>query len=294
MIISPVYLRSFCAVAQVRSFSRAAETLNLSQAAVSQHIQRLEQSTGPLLLRSTRKLELTPAGLALLDYAQSVQAAEKRLQSSLEAQENHSGEFTLMCPGSVGLLLYPALLNWQFAHTDLSISMRFAPTADIVHALLQQQVELGIVSQKIEHPSLRYERLGQEALCLVTPKAHQSFHWQSLCELGFIDHPDGQAMASRLLSRLYPGESLLALPCRGFINQISLILEPVALGLGFTILPFHAVKAYAFQDKLQVHTTAQWPADTLYLSYRKEWPLSARASTAIELIRSVFLSSVSS
>ena len=59
-MFSPQWLRTFETLAAQRSFTRAAERLDLTQAAVSQHVQRLEERLGPLLIRRPRKLELTP------------------------------------------------------------------------------------------------------------------------------------------------------------------------------------------------------------------------------------------
>jgi DNA-binding transcriptional LysR family regulator len=97
--------------------------------------------------------------------------------------------------------------------------------------------------------------------------------WADLERIGFIDHPDGQAMATRLLSRMYPQEARVsALPCRGFINQIGLILEPVARGLGFTVIPRHARQALAGQEKIRVVEQAAPVVDSPWLVHRAEWP----------------------
>ena len=65
-MLSPQWLRTFAALIEQGSFTRCAEHLDLTQAAVSQHVQKLEERLGPLLIRRPRQLELTPAGRALL------------------------------------------------------------------------------------------------------------------------------------------------------------------------------------------------------------------------------------
>ncbi|MGL5319572.1 MAG: LysR substrate-binding domain-containing protein, partial [Aeromonas veronii] len=109
--------------------------------------------------------------------------------------------------------------------------------------------------------------------------------WQHLCQLGFIDHPDGRSMAQRLLGRRYPGQRVDEIPLRGFTNQIGLILEPVARGLGFTVLPRFAVTAFAQQEKIRVIQSSIEVIDTLWLIYRAEWPLPARHQRLVTVLK---------
>ena len=81
-------LRTFVAVAECSSFSRAAEELHLAQPAVSQQIKRLERDVGAeLLSRSTRRVELTPAGARLLPRALAILADVDRAQDEMRLLE---------------------------------------------------------------------------------------------------------------------------------------------------------------------------------------------------------------
>ncbi len=272
-----LWLSSLIMVAECGSFTRAAERLGITQAAVSQHIQRLEAEFGSVLIRRPRKMELTPTGQKLLAYAREMQMARRRLLSSLEEDTPYRGDLTLATPGSIGLHIYPLLLQMQVEHPGLSIQHRFAPTADILSAVLERRAEFGLVTSKPDDLRLATRRFASEALSLVVPAEQAGTGWDDLMRLGFIDHPDGRDMAMRLLSRRYPGCSVAALPVKGFSNQIGLILEPVALGLGFTVLPHFAVQAFARQAAIRVVTGTPQVMDTLWLIHRAEWPLSARA-----------------
>lgn len=285
-MLSPQWLRSFAVLASTGSFTRTAERLGLTQAAVSQHITHLEEALGPLLIRRPRQLELTPAGRALLDYCAELEQADKRLQSRLIDAEADSGEVSLITPGSIGLALYPLLLDLQQAHPGLVIRHRFAPDPETREAVLQNTYELGVVTLKPDDPRLACEPFIEEPLELIVPATAVVDDWDGLARLGFIDHPDGQAMATRLLSRRFPGNpGVRALPVHGFINQIGLILEPVARGLGFTVLPRHARLAFARQEAIRVVEGDNAVMDQLWQIYRAEWPLSARAQWVVAHIR---------
>ena len=113
---------------------------------------------------------------------------------------------------------------------------------------------------------------------MVVPAKVMVSCWEDLENLGFIDHPDGQAMASRLLSRVFPGNrGIRSIACKGFVNQIGLILDPVARGFGFTVLPRYAREAYAWPDAIRVVEMDPRVVDSLWLIYRAQWTLSARA-----------------
>ncbi|MGN5289745.1 LysR family transcriptional regulator [Aeromonas sp. 11P] len=241
-MVNPLWLHTLVVVHETGSFTRAAERLDLTQAA-------------------------------------------EQLRARLSDDDPHRGAITLTTPGSIGLLLYPLLLDQQQEHPGLTIQHRFAPTPDIVQAVLAGRSDLGLVDQPPEHPSIAAEPFAREPLCLVVPNDGEDPSWQHLCQLGFIDHPDGRSMARRLLGRRYPGQRVDEIPLRGFTNQIGLILEPVARGLGFTVLPRFAVTAFAQQEKIRVIQSRIEVIDTLWLIYRAEWPLPARHQRLVAVLK---------
>ena len=282
-MFNPQWLKSFTTLTATGSFTDSAEQLGITQAAVSQHIRHLEQRLGPLLLRSRRPMELTPAGRALLDYCQQVDRAQRHLELRLGEGDITCGEISLISPGSIGLRLYPLLLELQEQHRDLSIRHRFAPDSEVTDAVLHNRFEMGLVTQKPDDKRLAFHSFAGEPLELVVPAGCDVSGWQDLEALGFIDHPDGQAMATRLLSRYFPGNpGVRNLPQRGFSNQISLILEPVARGLGFSVLPRFARLAFSRAQDIRVIEGTPELVDTIWLIHRAEWPLSSRAQQALE------------
>ncbi|KRG43260.1 LysR family transcriptional regulator [Stenotrophomonas panacihumi] len=285
-MLNPLWLRSFVEIHEQGGFTLAADRLGLTQAAVSQHMRQLEQRLGPLLLRRGRQQQLTPAGQALLAYARELQQADKRLEARLADGGITQGEISVITPGSVGLMLYPRLLALQEAAPGLVIRHRFAPDPEVLEAVLQSRYELGITTVRPDDPRVAARPFASEPLELVVPSGARAGEWEDLRRLGFIDHPDGQAMAARLLSRRFPADySPRALPVHGFTNQVALILEPVSRGLGFTVLPRYARQAFARQDRIAVVEGEPPVVDTLWLIHRAEWPLSARATHAVEALR---------
>lgn len=284
-MVNPQWLASFLKVAELGNFTRGAESLGLTQAAVSQHIKHLEAQFGPLLIRRPRQLQLTPAGVALLDYGAQMERATRALDSRLAGKDQQHGEIGLITPGSIGLALYPLLLDYQQEHPGIIVRHRFAPDNEVLEAVLSNRFELGIVTFRPDDTRLSVSDFMEEPLELILPANEPYRGWETLHSLGFIDHPDGHAMATRLLSRRYPGQpGVKSLRSKGFSNQIGLLLEPVARGFGFTVLPQFARRAFARQAALQVVESGDPVVDTLRLICRAEWPLSARAQRVIEYL----------
>lgn len=285
-MINPVWVTSFATLVKCGSFTRAATKLGITQAAVSQHVFRLEAKFGVLLIRHARKIELTPTGQAVLDYWASLEQAEARLADRLADADAEVGEVSLITPGSIGLMIYPLLLKLQKEDRGLVVRHRFAPTSEVIEAVVDNRYELGVTATKPDDPRLSVSEFAREELELVVPAGETVQGWEDLHRIGFIDHPDGQAMAMRLLSQRFPRHpGVLSLPLHGFSNQIGLILEPVALGLGFTVIPHYARRAFRQQEAIAVVTGPTSVDDMLWLIHRAEWPLSARADRVVSELR---------
>ena len=285
-MFNPQWLKTFIALEEEGSFTRTAERLDLTQAAVSQHIRHLEDELGVLFIRRPRQLELTPAGAAFLDYCNEIERADKNLQQRLSAACEDCGDISLITPGSIGLVLYPILLDLQSANRGLIMRHRFAPDSEVLEAILQNRYELGLITFRPEDPRIAASLFAEEPLELVIPAEETVEGWQDLERIGFIDHPDGQAMAGRLLSRLFPGNpGIRSLPCSGFSNQVGLLLHPVARGLGFTILPRYARQAFALPEAIRVVKCETSVIDKLWLIHRAEWALSNRATRVATYLR---------
>jgi DNA-binding transcriptional LysR family regulator len=250
--LNPQWLCTFAALAELGNFTRAAERLDLTQAAVSQHLHHLEDALGLLVIRRPRAIELTPAGRALLDYCEAMEQARRRLDARVSGPAE-AGEIGLITPESIGLALFPLMLDWQAQHPQWKIRYCFAPDPEVLDAVLTNRYDLGIVTLKPDDTRLTARKFMQEPLELVVPAGAKVRAWSHLEALGFIDHPDGRAMANRLLSRRFRKNASVAdLPRNDFSNQIALILEFVARGLGFTVIPRYARAAFARQDKIEV------------------------------------------
>src|ERR1700755_2731440 len=87
-MLDPILLQTFLAIAQTRSFTRAAERLGLRQSTVSQHIRKLENEAGRrLFVRDTHSVTLTADGEAMIEFARGILAANERAKRYFAGSE---------------------------------------------------------------------------------------------------------------------------------------------------------------------------------------------------------------
>ncbi len=286
-MINPVWLRSFCTLVEVGHFTRTAERLHMTQSGVSQHVRKLEEQLElSLLMRQGKQFTLTDAGERLYREANVIVESLSDLERRVGADPAFEGVVRIMSPGSVGLTLYPHLLTLQQQHPGLVIDYRFAPNSDVERAIAEYRVDVGIMTKPASRDEVGFKPVGEEALLLVTPEGMEEPSWEELMALGFIDHPDGAHHAGLLLGANYSEfHHSNQFPSAGFSNQISLILEPVSRGLGFTVLPAYAIEAFQQPEKVQTHRLATPASETLFLSFRRNQPMPNRVSTVIDAMR---------
>ncbi|MDN3379547.1 MULTISPECIES: LysR family transcriptional regulator [unclassified Pseudoalteromonas] len=288
-MINPVWLHTFCTLVEVNHFTRTSERLYMTQSGVSQHIKKLEQQLDcELLERHGKQFSLTAQGQSLYKKGSQLLKEWQFLERELHNDSPYSGDVKVQSPGSCGLKFYAQLLSLQAKHKDLTIDYRFAPNESVEQAVANHIADIGFLTQAPTLSEVTSHKIGQEALLLITPVTCESPTWQALCDLGFISHPDAKHHAQLLLSENYPEfEHIGQIKRTGFSNQISLILEPVSLGFGFTVLPAHAVGAFNKSDLIKVHHLANPISESIFVCHHRNRPLAKRMHTVIDAIKTI-------
>ena len=277
-MINTLYLRTFMSLVETNHFTQTAERLNMTQPGVSQHIKKLEAQIGkPLLSRYGKKFELTVAGEHLYKYGLQQAQSESELLAIVADDDINSGCCSLACSGSIAMKLYPKLLDLQQVFPKLSIHIEAAPNSTIIERVKTNLSDIGIITQQVNDPLFIQEQLGEDALCLVLPAQAES-DWQGLLALGFINHPDGHHYASQLLEKNFPDRftAMDQIPHSGYINQLSQILLPVSMGLGFTVIPKSSLNACPYLDRIQSAAIDTPIKETIYLITKKHRVLPRR------------------
>src|SRR5918998_286145 len=110
-IYDPAQLQTFLAVAQTRSFTQAAARLGIRQPTVSQHIRKLEDATGRVLVhRDTHSVSMTPDGEAMIGFARSILAAHEQAANYFNGERPH-GRLRIGMSDDLALTRLPQILR---------------------------------------------------------------------------------------------------------------------------------------------------------------------------------------
>jgi DNA-binding transcriptional LysR family regulator len=155
-------LEIFVKVAELGSFSRAAETLFLTQPTVSEHVRALEDELGvPLLDRLGRGTTPTRAGVLLLGYARRMLTLSREAVQAIEQfQGRVSGELTVGGSSIPGEYIVPALIGaFRGKHPDVRISLLIGSSREVQQWVEEGQVEIGVVGDDLKaEPMIVRER----------------------------------------------------------------------------------------------------------------------------------------
>jgi DNA-binding transcriptional LysR family regulator len=168
-------LTAFVEVARHGSVSRAAESLLVSQPAVTARLKRLEAELGaPLFVRRPRGMRLTEAGEAYLPFA--VRALETLAEGRhlVNAYEGGgAGRLALGAAPAVSTYVLPALLKrFAVGHPRVAVSVRTGHSEEVLELVLREQVDLGLV-RALRHPEIVSTPLYEDRLVLVVEPEHR-------------------------------------------------------------------------------------------------------------------------
>ena len=286
-------LEAFLAVAEEKSFSRAAKRLRRTQPAVSQVVRNLEEELGELLLdRSSRDGTLTDAGKLLQEYAQELLNLRNEARMSLvELRQLQRGKLTIGANEYTSLYLLTALHEFRRVHPMIRVAVQRSLASGMPKQVLEHAVELGLLSFRPEDPQLRSTVVYQDELAFVVPPTHPLANSKqaSIRQLGaevFVAHNVPSPYRQKVLQAFARHKTPLHMDVE--MPTIESIKKFVAMGNGVALVPGICVEGELARGEL-----VRVPVDELNFErrlrvvYRKHTTLSHAARAFLKVVESL-------
>jgi DNA-binding transcriptional LysR family regulator len=237
-------LEHFVAVAQECHFTRAAKRLHIAQSGLSASIRSLERELGAsLFLRSTRQVQLTPAGQALLVEALRALAASNAAKDAVAAVQGLlRGTLSIGSLQCLHAVHVPTLLaRFLSAHPGLEVRLRQGGSDELIEQVRTGRLDVAFVSRPARLPEdVVVGALASEPLVLACAPGHPlaartAVKLADLTEDQFVDFPPDwgtRDLADRVLA-VAGVERRVALE----VTDVHSLLDLVAFGLGVALVP---------------------------------------------------------
>lgn len=274
-------LMTFATVARLGGITRAAAELNTVQSNVTQRVKALEAEIGTQLFeRHSRGMTLTGAGRRLLPYAQRLAALSREAVLAAREDGEPKGPLSIGSMETTAAVRLPSLLaEFHRRFPAVQLSLRTAPTADLVAAVLDGSLDGAFVAAPIEHADLTDVTAFREELVLVSAR-----RWTSLAALRAGTPESGPTALVFRTGCTYRQrlEQLLTefgwpSAARFELGTLDGMIGCVAADMGVTLLPRAVVERNDHSGNIRIHplSPAQSRVDTIFIRRRGTHQYSA-------------------
>ncbi|MEZ2229081.1 LysR family transcriptional regulator [Microcoleus sp.] len=247
-------LRILKAIASEGSFKRAADSLYVSQPAVSLQVQNLERQLDvPLFDRGGRRAQLTEAGHLLLSYGEKILSLCQETCRALEDLQNlQGGTLIVGASQTTGTYLLPRMIGmFRQKYPDVAVQLHVHSTRRTAWSVANGQIDLAIVGGEI--PTELLEALdvvpyAEDELALILPPSHpmvqqETIQKEDLYKLQFISL-DSQSTIRKVIDQVLSrsGIDTRRLKIEMELNSIEAIKNAVQSGLGAAFVSVSAIE----------------------------------------------------
>lgn len=236
-------LQTFSSVVEHRSFTKAAETLHLSQPAVTRQIAALESAVGAKLLdRRIRQVTPTAAGMALQSYATRILGLARDCRLTVEAVERGViGHLRVAASGTVATYVLPEILaKFRARHPAIDISVHTCGSDAAARMVADDRADAAVVMDFRGHADLRQTRAGRYTLVAAMSPGHRLADRRSLTIADLADEPLIVMLPGTNLRRLVDGifHASGAVPnVTVEVDHLEAMKKMAAAQLGLAIVP---------------------------------------------------------
>ena len=253
-------LKTFCTVAETRSFTKTSRIVHLSQPAVSLQIQSLEEFFETKLFNKTEKqINLTPAGKILYEHAVHIMGHYNEVIKEINKLTGMmKGAVTLGASTTLGNYILPRIItDFKRLHPKIKIKLRIGNTERIEDMMHSGFLDFGIVEGKTSRTNTKTEKVISDQLVLIVHPKHPLAKRRSVSVLDLMREPfilreQGSGTRQHIENFLdHHGINIRDLHVALIMGSTESIKAAVEAGTGIAILSRWAVKKEVEDGRLK-------------------------------------------
>jgi LysR family transcriptional regulator, low CO2-responsive transcriptional regulator len=286
--LSITQLVTLSLVAKHQSFTRAAESLGVSQPSVSQQIRELEKACScPLVVQQGRRLKLTPLGEELAQIGAHIALdRERAVRSILSHRAGEAGHVIIGASMTTGAYVLPgAVVRFGAAHPDVRVDVRIANTFDVAEMIAEDIADVGVVEGPLTRDELVVMPFATDQLrCFASPRSPlakiATLHAADFATATLLIREPGSGTRAVVIQALREaGVTFARLTLFGTIEAIK---QAVTEGLGVAWLPVIAVHA-----ELKAKTLVELNVEGVVVE--RQFSIVRRRDTALSFAAKAFV-----
>ncbi|MCL2575034.1 MAG: selenium metabolism-associated LysR family transcriptional regulator [Defluviitaleaceae bacterium] len=273
-------LEAFAKVSELRSFSKAADAIFLSQPSVSLYISALEKELGqPLLNRSTKEVALTHAGKLFLESAKQLLALKENAMAQIRSIEgNFSDKINVLASSVPSQYLLPQIIaDFRAIYLKIIFNVRQADTMRVVSGIAAGDAEIGFCGGIIDNEKCDFNEFATEEMVLIAPIGGEIYAPKiySLAEIlyshPFIGRETGSGTKSEYENFININKiNSEKINIVSHFDNTQSIINAVINGLGVAIVSKFAAKTYVDKRLVtQVKLSCELPQRKFYYVLKK-------------------------
>lgn len=236
MDITTDQIKAFLEISRKGSFSQAALSLGLTQAALSLRIKKLEDTLEKtLLIRGKAGISISEAGKQFLLFAETHEALLREYLGETKGSDGKlTGSLRIGCFSTIGRsLVLPSLNKLLVENPQVEFNFMIKETNELSHLLQSGEVDFIFLDQELKREGIVQKLLGFEEYVLVTSRKNKNPDI-------YLNHDENDLMSFRYYEALGKKKEKLN---RRYMDEIYSVLDGVVNDIGVSILPIHLARA---------------------------------------------------
>lgn len=283
------------------SFSKAADTLNITQPSLSQYIKKIEREIGlELFDRTNGDVRITDAGRVYIEAGKKILDIEHQMENSFTDLADHkTGSLIIGAAPYRAASMMPVIAQrFQSLHPGMHLIVREGTTAELVEGMEHGEYDLALTLLPIDNRLFHYEKVVEEELILAVPSSYPAF---PTTEVKDRKHPavDASVLNGKSLIMLTDAQFMqkqlenivldhkLSIHPAAIVKSLEAQIEMVKAGVGMALMP-SGIERFCKPGNVVFYSfTAPLPKREVVVMWRKDQKLSKTAEELKNVIHSI-------